>query len=137
MKNSKGLTGRQEAGILALVESGTVEGAARDSGIGRTTLHGWLKDENFRARLEAARSAAFDDGLNTLKAAASRAARRLIEMLDDPNRPLRFRAAVSVLEIGMRAHAEGDIEARISRLEEAFSLGNPPDLKKQIDPRGC
>src|SRR5207302_6165154 len=50
------LRARQELAVRELVEGRTMADAARVAGVGRSTLYRWLREPEFRARLNAFRA---------------------------------------------------------------------------------
>ena len=47
-----GLSQKQATALPHLLKPGSLADQARNAGIGRTTLHRWLRDDNFRRSLE-------------------------------------------------------------------------------------
>lgn len=115
------LAGRQARAVLALIESPTVEDAARRAGVSRSILYVWLRDEGFKARLDAARAELFHEGLGALRGTTAKAARVMAALLDSRNENTRRLTAVAVLGLGMKAHETIDIEMRLARLEALVS----------------
>jgi len=114
---------RRSKALSALVSEPSVEAAARASGIGRSFFFDLLRDAEFKAELDKARAEAFAAGLAALKAAASKAATTMVELLDSPNQNTRRLAAVSVLTLGLKVVEVEDFERRLSRLEEILEKG--------------
>lgn len=135
-KSTKAAGARRTAAVLALLTSPTVEAAADLAGVARSTLFAWLREPAFAAELEAARDKAFRGGLAAIKGAATKAAGKLVGLLDSRNEALRLRAALAVLELGLRIREADEILARIAALEAAFSAGNPSGRLEIAAPRG-
>lgn len=115
----EGLTGRQRRAVLAILETPTMEAAAKASGVARVTLYEWEKLPAFKGALGAARAELYREGMGALKAATAKAARRLVELLDSRNENTRRLTARDVLALGVRIVETEDIEARIEQLEAA------------------
>ena len=112
---------RQGRAVLALVEAPTVEDAAQRAGVSRSILYVWLRDEGFKARLDAARAELFHEGLDALRGTMGKAARVMAALLDSRNENTRRLTAVAVLGLGMKANETIDIEMRLARLEALAS----------------
>ena len=117
-RESGGLTDRQLRAIPAILEGPTIEAAARAAGVAKVTLYEWLKQDPFREKLEAARAELYRGAIDTLKGAAGKAARRLIELLDSRNENTRRLTAREVLALAMKIDDEQDLKRRVERLEE-------------------
>ncbi|MCP5058656.1 MAG: helix-turn-helix domain-containing protein [bacterium] len=113
--------------VRALVQHGTVTGAARAVGCSRSTIYRWLKDEEFCDQLEESRERAADaeiDGLIDLRRRQVQAARLGLEVLeaalesDDTPLPVRVRVASYFLD------AAGSAAERL----EAWSAGRRDSL---------
>lgn len=115
------LTGKQLKAIAEILAVGTMEEAARHTGISKTTLYEWQKQELFRTRLEEARADVFNEGLNRIKGATEKAARKLIELLDSRNENTRRLTAREVLALGMKVDETQRLEKRIEQLEEILA----------------
>lgn len=114
-----GLTDRQRRAVLAILETPTMEAAAKASGVARVTLYEWEKLPAFKDALGAARAELYREGMGALKAATAKAASRLVELLDSRNENTRRLTARDVLALGVRIVENEDIEARIEQLEAA------------------
>ena len=111
---------RDEA-ICALIREGSLSGAARASGISRSTLYRWLDDTEFRADLEAARQQATDaeiDAMIDLRRRQCVAARDalgvLLGLLSDAKTSAQLRASIALKLIDSAPDA-ADRLARWSR----------------------
>jgi len=112
------LRGKQLKAIAEILETGSMEEAARRSGVSKTTLYEWMKQEPFRKRLEEARAEVFNEGLGIIKAGTSKAARKLIELLDSRNENTRRLTAQEILALSLKISETQEIERRLERLEE-------------------
>jgi HEAT repeat protein len=123
MKKHKELTPRQLRALEAIVETVTIEEASKVSRISRSRIYAWLREPTFRERLEAARMELFRSGLEKLKTAVPSAIDVLSELLSNKDPQARRLAAVAVIQFGFRAAEIGDLERRITRLEEESREG--------------
>jgi len=119
------LTDRQRRAIPAMLEGKTIEAAAKAAGVSKTTLYEWMKQEPFHVRLEEARADLFKEGLDILKAASGKAARRLIELLDARNENTRRLTAREILALSLKISETQEIEKRLERLEEILEARTP------------
>ncbi len=112
-----GLTGRQQRAVLAILETQTMEAAAKAAGVARVTLYEWEKLPAFKDALGEARTELYREGMGALKGATAKAVRRLVELLDSRNENTRRLTARDVLALGVRAVIDEDTERRIEQLE--------------------
>ena len=113
--------GRQkEQAILALLSERNIEGAARATGIGTTTLKRWMQNPEFQAAYLKARQDAYGQGIARLQQNSSAAAATLLKIMIDENAPAasRVRAADRVLEHGASALQVEELQQRVQRLEQ-------------------
>jgi len=115
------LTARQRHAIPLILESQTIEAAARAAGISKTTLYEWMKQDPFRLELESSRAALFKEGMDALKGAAGKAARKLVELLDSRNENTRRLTAREILTLGMKINEIQELERRVEQLEEILA----------------
>src|SRR5262245_47090192 len=113
----KGLTRKQEAVILALLNGSTREDAAARIGINTVTIWRWEQLPHFAAAYRKARQRLVDDGLKGLQCLFEKAVRALGRNLRALNASDRNRAAGLVLEHLGRFTASQDIEDRLTALE--------------------
>ncbi|MGT2800413.1 hypothetical protein JavanS292_0005 [Streptococcus satellite phage Javan292] len=108
--------------MLALLESKSVEEAAKKAGIGRTTGHGYLKSLTFRRAYREARNNVMQQATALLQSASTEAVEVLREiMLDESVSPYaRQQSARTILEFGYKAHENENILEVIEELEARF-----------------
>ena len=111
------ITPRQDKAITALLSAPTVERAAETAGVGRSTLHRWLIQAEFREELTRRRDAIVDAAMDTFKVYVCRAVDTLAKLLDSENEKLRRLAAKDILEYVFRVRELQDIERRVTKLE--------------------
>jgi len=119
-KSSGAKGARRTSAVLALLSSGSIDGAAELARVSRTTLFVWMKDPEFIDELTRAREAAFDSTLNAIKAGSEEAARVLRELLKSRNETTRRRAAETILAFALKIHEGADVEGRLKALEAAI-----------------
>ncbi|MDP8899708.1 MAG: hypothetical protein M3N33_00860 [Actinomycetota bacterium] len=86
---------KQEKALAALLEQPTIKAAAEAAGVGRTTLHGWLNQTEFRDAYRRMQRDALDSALAKLRRNAGRAADVLAEVMDDAEAPASSRIAAA------------------------------------------
>jgi len=113
------LTPRQSKAIALILEGQlSLESIAEKIGIRRMTLHRWTKREYFKEKIEQKRQEVFEEGLNNLKAAMNKAAKKLIELLDSKDENIRRLTAKEILNFALKSFETEDLEKRIEAIEE-------------------
>ena len=115
----RGRSQAAHAAALALAAGKTVEQAARDAGVSDRTIYRWQKRPRFRAMVAAARGRLVDAAAGVLSARMSDGAAELARLLRSRDPNVRLRAAVKLIELGLRAHEYADLEGRVRQLEGA------------------
>lgn len=115
------LTPRQRRFVGALAVSTTVEGAAIAAHIGHSTAWRYLGDPVVRAAIAARQSAVLSQVTDGVLSDMSRARTLLVSMMDDPKATdgVRVRAALGVLEVGLRLFEMISLSDRVGELERA------------------
>lgn len=105
--------------LMALACGATVESAARQAGIGETTVYRRMRDPAFKTRLREVQADILQRTAGALTAAATESVRTLLE-LQKPGTPpaTRLGAARAVLEIGLKVREIVELEARVVELEQ-------------------
>src|SRR5215216_5607143 len=120
------LTPKQEKAVVALIASKTVEEAAGKAGVSPRTLYRWQhEDPLFQAEWRSQRRAALDSAIASLQSGCIEAAEVLREALGERNVHARIRAALGLLEYGLAANAQFELDERLRALEEASDQGEP------------
>jgi hypothetical protein len=122
MAGFSGKIGRkQEAAILALLSTRTVEEAARVVHISPRTLYRWQKEPGFDAAYRAAKRMSFGQSIARLHYLSSAAVSTLGKVMLDAATPpaTKVRAADSILNHATKAIEMEDIERRLTELEAA------------------
>jgi hypothetical protein len=117
MRKAGELTRKQERGIAALLTAGTPTRAAAEAGVNERTLRRWLKEPAFAQAYAEARRQCLEVALTRLQEATGQAAVNLVAHMaaQDPN--VALRAAVAVIDRGVRAGELLDIEPRLAEVE--------------------
>ena len=115
---------KKEAVIVALLKHRNIEDAAREAGVGVTTLMRWMKLPEFQTAYREARRAAYGQSIARLQQATTAAVSTLLKIMVDTNSPAstRVRAADSVLNHATKANETEDIDVRVTELERAAEL---------------
>jgi hypothetical protein len=110
----------EQAFLTALAYGATVESAARKAGFSERTAYRCLADPDFSRRLEQLRSETVQRIGNGLTGAGLGSVMTLVQLQQDAtvNPAVRRRAARDVLELGIRYREAGEVERRLSALEE-------------------
>ncbi len=120
MKHS-GRRSAREVVAAAIAAGSTVLAAAEAAGIGRVTAHRWLQEAGFRRRITELRREMTSQAIGRLADRMARAADVLAELLESPNEMARLKAAVALLDQGLKAVAIADVQARLEVIEEKLS----------------
>jgi len=111
--------GRRLVVLTELIAGATRAKAAEKAGISTRTLDRWTAEPAFRIELDAARRAAFNEGLGVLRGAVAKAVETLAALLNSKREAERRHAAEVLLSFAFRAHEAGELETRIAALEKA------------------
>jgi transposase-like protein len=119
------LTRKHEALIAALLSGETIDDAARQVGIHSATAYRWLHVPSVQQAYLAARRELVKHAVVQLQSACGEAVQTLREIMTDTSAPSssRVRAAVSVLELSLRAVEIEDLAERVARLEAERNNG--------------
>ena len=104
--------------VACILESSSVEEAAKKAKVSRTTIYNWLKDEHFKERLKKEREALFIESLGLIKQATREAVNVLVDLLKCKNETTRRLAAREILGFSIRITEIKDIEERVSKVEQ-------------------
>lgn len=112
------LEAKQDAAIIALLESQTIQKAAQKVGISERTLFNWLQEPEFQAAYRAARSRLFESNLSKLQKLSTLAMNTLKRNLKCGNPLAEIAAARSILSYSVKAAEMFDVMARIDAVEQ-------------------
>jgi hypothetical protein len=110
---------KREAVALRLADGASVRGAARACHVGERTVHTWLADPAFTARVTELRSRMFGRAVSVLTRLAGKAARKLNKLMDSEQESIALGACRTVLEAGPRLRELTELEERLAALEAA------------------
>jgi hypothetical protein len=113
---------RQLRAIGAILRAATLDSAAREAGVGRTTLYTWLNEPAFRLELRRQQAAVYEHGLIQLKALWGEATDELRALLASDNERIRLGALNLFFSAAPAAHECQEIEERLRMLEEHAKL---------------
>ena len=114
--------GRQNADDLLAAELAagkTVRDAATAAGVAERTAHRRLTDAEFKARVTGLRASMVSAAAGRLADGMGEAATVLRALLTDAGPDVRHRAAVKVIELGVKLGELTDLERRVAELEAA------------------
>jgi hypothetical protein len=116
----KTLTAKQEKALASLLSLGEVRAAAKDSGVGETTLWRWLKDETFAMAYREGHRKLLEAGAAALTANTSKASKVLLEVAEDKQAPAsaRVAAARAIIDGATKAVETLDLLPRVAELEK-------------------
>jgi hypothetical protein len=104
--------------LLALACGASVEVAAQKLGISESTIRRRLRDPKFAARLTQMRADMALRVADQLTAASTEGARTMVELMKPANPPsVRLGASKAVVELGMKARENAELQARMAELE--------------------
>jgi hypothetical protein len=114
-------SGRQDAALSALLRNASIAEAAKACGLGESTLYRYLAEPDFKARLSEARKACLGEAIEEIQGAAMIAVQTLTRNMVSGNPAVEVRAAVSVLELAVKARESMELSDRIAQLEAALA----------------
>lgn len=103
--------------IPILIASDTIEEAAQEIGVSRTTLYSWLEKEEFDQAVKVARRKLLDKSLNKLTNVSMKAVNTLEKLLDAESEAVRRAAANDVLNHSLKYRELSEIEERLESVE--------------------
>lgn len=119
------MTSRQEKALASLIRAPTRAAAAKEAGVGISTLRRWMRDDTeFRSAYRAALDELLQDASAQSKQNLTKALDVLAEIMESgENSQVRISAARSTLEFLLKLNEQADIVARLNALEEAEDGG--------------
>jgi transposase-like protein len=104
--------------IVALAGGCTVEDAARQVGVGETTIYRRLAEPEFRQQVDEARREMLTRAVGKLADAGTEAATTLRLLLTAESETVRLGACRAILELGAKLRESEELERRIAAVEE-------------------
>jgi len=120
--SENGLSMKQRRAIPSIIESKSMEVAARKVGCDRSTLYRWLAEPAFQAELREVQDRAFSEALMRLQGTARAAVEVLIESLSAKSPTEKRLAAVQILEMTFKSLEIGEFSERLKDLEDRLSV---------------
>lgn len=128
---------KRQIAIMALLEKPTVKEAAQQVGIADSTLHRWLREDEFSAAYRQAQRGLFDQAMGHLQHGTSEAVATLREIMRSSSAPetARVTAARTVLDFARRTVNVQKLEDRLELLEEILKAREPSkrDARSHIE----
>lgn len=114
--------------VTELVASGSLALAAKTLGISERTARRWLEESETKELLKAAQDEAFQQDLQSLKAAFSIALKVLIGQARNPKAApgTRVRSAQILMEQAINTYKLIEVEQRLARIEEHLLVKSRP-----------
>jgi len=104
--------------LAAQIAAGkTLRDAAATAGVSEKTAQRRATDPEFRGKVSQLRSGFIGNAAGILADGMTEAANTLRTLLTDPDANIRHKAAVKLIELGLRASELVDLESRVSELE--------------------
>jgi predicted ArsR family transcriptional regulator len=116
------LSRKQELAVIALITESTIKLAAEKVGISESTLRRWTQLDEFQEQFKEAKRQTVGHVTAKLRHGMTVAVDALVEMAEDKKTPAVARASAcrTLIEYGMKAHENEDLQERVERLEEQF-----------------
>jgi hypothetical protein len=115
----RGRRNADERLLLALACGTTVEAAARQAGVGESTVYRRLQDAEFVRKLQALRADMVQRTAGMLTAAAGESVKTLLALHKETTPvAVRLGAARAILELGMKLREVTKFEQRLTAVEE-------------------
>jgi len=111
------LNNKQLRAIPILIGCDTVEQAAQQIGIARTTIYSWMEKDEFNQAVSAARKKVLDKAMNKLTNVTMKAVITLEKLLDAESEAVRRAAANDVINHAVKYRELSEIEERLETVE--------------------
>lgn len=122
MKQKETLSPIQIRAIRALLECRNVKVAAKNIGIGRSTLQRWMQSEVFLAALRAAETELIDSTSRSWLAGVESAMTVMYEvMTQGDENSIRLKAAIAWVDNAVKWRELNDLELRVKALEDRYN----------------
>jgi len=113
----------KSAVIAALAAGLTIEETAKQTPVSARTIHRWLKDAEFKAEVDAARSQLVNNTLGRLSDSATAAVKTLQELLSSSQPPsVRLGAARAILEMAVKYREAVELAERVKQIEATLTM---------------
>lgn len=120
MLDNNSLTTKQRRAIAALLNSRTIEEAAKKAGTSESTVHRWLRQGPFKAALAQAEEEAIGQAVRLMAGATSEAVETLLAIIRNPKVTDKTRVAAIRVFMGSLPPLRllGSIEKRLADLQK-------------------
>jgi AcrR family transcriptional regulator len=115
--NEIDLPENQQKAIHLLCEGCTVQKVAEEVGVNRRTIYYWMKDEDFKSKLNFFRRKKLEAMFASVSSLYEKASIRLSDLLESMDEGIAIKAVNSVFSTAFKIHAE-DVNERLDKLEE-------------------
>jgi flagellar motility protein MotE (MotC chaperone) len=115
LEQAEKLSPNQQRALVALLATPTIKAAAKEVGLGESTVRSYLQQPAFRAAYNLERSRMLAESVAELQQTVSDATAVFVQSLDHHDRELALRAARSVWEYALRGI---ESERKLRELEE-------------------
>lgn len=112
------LTSRQLRTITAILETPSMDAAAKRARVGRTTLYIWLHDPAFRDELTRRQGEVYDAALARLKCLAGDAVKGLGDLITAQSESVKRAACRDILDAAFKVKEINQIDERLSEIEK-------------------
>jgi transposase-like protein len=120
---SASLTPRQLRAVAAILDTPSMDAAARRARVGRSTLYSWLRDAAFREELTRRQSEVFDTALARLKCLVGDAVQGLGDLVGSADERVKRSACRDVLDVSLKVKELHEIEERLAAIEKHLEGG--------------
>ena len=112
----------KEQAISALMSCSTIEAAADQVGVDKSTLYRWMDRDDFQREYKRARREALTRSIARLQKASTEAVQTLQEVMNDTDAKdsTRVRAAEKVMKFAIEAAEIEDMQERLDALEDVL-----------------
>jgi len=111
------LSRKQLRAIAAILDSPSMDAAAKHARVGRTTLYTWLRDAAFRGELTRRQAEVFDTALSRLKCLVGDAVQGLGDLVGYADERVKRSACRDVLDVALKVKELHEIEERLAAIE--------------------
>lgn len=114
----------REAAVTALITNPTIKGAASECGIAEKTLHAWLKEEDFAARVREAQQELTRQATGRIMLSIGRSVEVLEDIMQDEasNPSPRVAAARTLLDYAFKIYELQTVQQRLDELERRMNV---------------
>ena len=131
LKTAETLSANQQRALVALLSTGKIVQAAKQAGLGESTVRRYLQDPQFKQAYHEERSRMLAEGVSRLQQGAVKAADVFLDGLDDKDPEVRIRAARALweylgrgIETERKIREQEELAERIAQLEAETGAGN-------------